>query len=307
MFDKNHSKKRGRPTSDPITNIIDHISSNKSPINIVLNLKITQSDIDQLKSQPIIPQPISKNDIFIISDISDSTETNNYTDSYERIDTSTKILELEEKVKDLEEINLEYKKMLSIDSEDITNNITMLNIRFINTSTGNQEIIEKTDIACWWCTYKYDTMPCFLTEKMIENTFYVFGNFCSYNCAASYNLDLNDYRVWERHSLLKKLYNLIYNTTKDIIPAPRKECLKRYGGPLTIEEYRRSLLTNIKEYRFIMPPMKAIIPFIEENNNKIVLIKKKYSNNSTVSDSLVLKRSKPLQNAKTDILKSLTK
>ena len=39
----------------------------------------------------------------------------------------------------------------------------------------------------------------------------VFGCFCSYNCAAAYNLNMNDYNIWNRYSLLKKMYEPFFD------------------------------------------------------------------------------------------------
>ena len=54
----------------------------------------------------------------------------------------------------------------------------------------------KTDICCWWCCHKCD-VPLSLPEKLYDDTFHVFGCFCSFNCAAAYNVNLNDYKIWE--------------------------------------------------------------------------------------------------------------
>ena len=58
---------------------------------------------------------------------------------------------------------------------------------------GKQSLDESTNIHCWWCCHKFDNPPCQLPEKYYEKKYHVFGCFCSYNCALSYNLDLDDY------------------------------------------------------------------------------------------------------------------
>lgn len=316
-----NEKKRGRPKK-PITkktvphsniksimnNLVTPTTTHPSSEELFLHIPYTSIEMSECSkidlSKNILRQScenvvesVESNEMLVISDLMSTVSDE------ENIVIENKSLDVELllKIKELEDKILFYEEKLGINKDDdVEQRISMLNIRFININNGIQEVIEKTDVACWWCSYSFENVPCFLPEKMVNNVFYVFGNFCSYNCAAAYNLDINDYRVWERYGLLKKLYNLIYDKSDEIIVSPRKECLSKFGGPLSIEEFRNSLLVNTKEYRLVMPPMKSIIPFIEENND-VTLIKKRFNTN----DDLVLKRSKPLPNARNNILETL--
>lgn len=315
-----NEKKRGRPkkpclkktVSNPSTSIktiMNNLVTTTVNEELFLHIPISLSEMSKCcdidLSKNILQQDntqahqTTEDTTFVISDLMSSVTEDKTTVV---VDTKESELVLLSKIKELEEKILYYEDKFGItDSANVEQRITMLNIRFININNGIQEVIEKTDVACWWCSYGFENVPCFLPEKMVNNVFYVFGNFCSYNCAAAYNLDINDYRVWERYGLLKKLYNLIYDKCCEINISPRRECLSKFGGPLSIEEFRTSLLINTKEYRLIMPPMKSIIPFIEENND-VTLIKKRFNTN----DDLVLKRSKPLPHARNNILETLT-
>ena len=51
-------------------------------------------------------------------------------------------------------------------------------------------------------------------------------------------------------------------------PSPPRQVLKMFGGILSIDAFRESLIINEKEFRFIMPPMISIIPLIEEDYNE---------------------------------------
>lgn len=319
MCEKDREKKRGRPKKPSIKKNTTVPSTIKSIMNnlvvtapnqpseeLFLHIPITLSemskycDIDLTKNVPEDTNTVvlADDNILVISDLMSNVSDEEPKQNEVKVSKSDLLL----KIKDLEDKISFYEDKFGINqSENIEQRISMLNIRFINVNNGIQEVIEKTDVACWWCSYTFECVPCFLPEKMISNLFYVFGNFCSYNCAAAYNLDINDYRVWERYGLLKKLYSLIYNKNSEIAISPRKECLSKFGGPLSIEDFRNSLLINTKEYRLIMPPMKSIIPFIEENND-VTLIKKRFNTN----EDLVLKRSKPLPNARNNILETLT-
>ena len=170
-----------------------------------------------------------------------------------------------------------------------------MNINLMSSSTGNLIVMEKTDIACWWCTHNFDTMPCFIPEKLLDNTYHVFGCFCSFNCAAAYNLQMENSYMWDRYSLLKKLCNTIQGNNNEITIAPQREVFTKFGGVLTYEEFRKNCRTCIKEYRFIMPPMTSIVPLIEEG----------YTDSTKVNVSLAelnkrgaLRRKNPLPNVK---------
>ena len=146
--------------------------------------------------------------------------------------------------------------------------IIPMNINFIDNSTGKTILCEKTDIACWWCTYSFETLPCFIPERYNDGKFYVFGCFCSFNCAMSYNILLNDYKVLSRNSLIKNLYYTITGKNDDISLAPPKEALRKYGGILTIDEYRKGDKKISAEYRLKLPPMINLIACIEEKSKE---------------------------------------
>jgi hypothetical protein len=142
-------------------------------------------------------------------------------------------------------------------------------VNFINIKDGKTCIIDKTDIACWWDSCTFDTAPCFLPERYYEDTYYVFGCFCSPNCALAYNINLNDHRSHTRTSLLKKLYNNMYNN--NIIAAYQPEILTKYGGNVTIEDYRNNNNMIKKDIKISIPPMiytnSNIKITIKENKN----------------------------------------
>lgn len=119
-----------------------------------------------------------------------------------------------------------------------------------------------TDIKCWWCCHNFENTPCGIPIKYENDTFYVYGCFCSFNCALSYNFQSNNDKKWERSGLIKLLHNKTYNVfDEDINYAPSKECLKDFGGYMSLEEFRQSQNTS---YNLNYPPMLSIIPQMEE-------------------------------------------
>ena len=170
----------------------------------------------------------------------------------------------------------------------------------------NKLIPTKTNLCCWWCTCEFTNLPTYLPEKYSENNFYVSGCFCSFNCAGAYNLSLSDNQVWNRYSLLKLMYYMI-NKNKinsigdiDINIAGPKELLKKYGGPMTIEEYRKNSKILGREYHKLIPPFIPINTGFEEiTNSKLNTNMPNLSNilNSNKNSESVVKRSKPLNNS----------
>jgi hypothetical protein len=159
-----------------------------------------------------------------------------------------------------------------------------------------------TTTYCWWCCHPFDNTPCALPENYIKNKFYVYGCFCSFNCATSYNFSLNDNDIWERYSLLNLLYSKIYETkfVKINMAAPR-ETLRIFGGYMSIEEFREHSYKNDKNFKVIKPPLISIIPKIEENNynlnkNKITFIPLNKELVEKAENTMKLKREKPVVN-----------
>jgi hypothetical protein len=312
-------KRRGRPRKNqiiqiPIKGKSDGASNKKAnkrknDEELILHLPITMSDVNKRRNNPSeISETVtvsqtnkSVHNIFTITDISccTSSEDSDNSENYGLKEYKDKIKALEKTIDDLRKENKQFKTML--DSEDKATYMDKqgfkMKVDFISIVDGKQIFLEKTDVSCWWCSYNFDCMPSVIPEKYSDDTYHVFGCFCSYNCASAYNLSLNDYKVWERYSLIKMLYFKIYNKDVEIVVAPQRECLKKFGGIMTIEEFRRSSLKNDKEYRVVMPPMKSIVPIIEESSKNSMIFKGiKAANNSLNNEGLVLQRNKPLPN-----------
>lgn len=117
---------------------------------------------------------------------------------------------------------------------------------------------ETTNIRCWFCTLNFDTVPCALPHKKMGKTFYVYGCFCSFNCALAYCLKSKNTNKYEIISLLNLLYTEMFGEIKKIIPAPEKELLEEYGGNLTREQYRQKLENSVTQLNYILPPIIGI-------------------------------------------------
>ena len=77
-----------------------------------------------------------------------------------------------------------------------------------------------------------------------------------------------------------------------IHPAPPRQTLNMFGGPLDINKFRESFFIVSKEFRCIFPPMISIIGIIEEDNKSQI-----NSNNfNRHQNQTMLRRNKPFAN-----------
>jgi hypothetical protein len=315
-------KKRGRKPKvnvlDKNLNVYNSIGNvniiNDEYENIILHLPIKSSDIIDndftenlvLNYKPSLkdPEPFEPNDSIEYAKI-DYNENDNkkVKKNIEKVESeiiiddefSTVKNTIKDKVDDKEEpqIILVNKKIRNVQYEFIDGN-------------NRKEWPLSVNIACNWCCHRFEGPPCAIPIKVTNGKFYVTGCFCSFNCAAANIFDKNSRNMWEQYSLLILLYKAVYNKNIYKIPvSPPKESLKMFGGYYTIEEYRKSLLTNEKIYKIVQPPMISLVPKIEENkvnfefkNNNKQYIPLDNRIVDTAKESLRLKRSKPIANIK---------
>jgi hypothetical protein len=153
-------------------------------------------------------------------------------------------------------------------------------LKLINLIGGNSFVCEKTHLCCWHDTEPFDNIPFFIVDKYCDGKYYVFGCFCSVECALAYNLNMGDYRMNSRNSLTRKLAQVIFGDDINLQIAQQKELLQKFGGPLTITQFRDKNLMCKKEFKMQIPPMMPLISIIEEhnkdenNNKKYRMLKK---------------------------------
>ena len=188
---------------------------------------------------------------------------------------------IDNSINDKNEINNLYN--------DDKKKLTLLFKEFCCHKNNENSYPEKTDISCWWCCHNFNTIPVSLPYKYYNNKFYTYGIFCSFNCACSYNFQTDDYNMYERYGLLNLLYKKISKSDKLIkikMSSPR-EVLRKFGGYLSIEEFRKNNLSNQKIYKVNLPPIITILPSIEEKSDN-------FKNTLKEINDYKLKRSKPL-------------
>lgn len=121
----------------------------------------------------------------------------------------------------------------------------------------------KKGISCWWCTEAVEKDPIYLPHWVTDGVFHVTGYFCSVNCALAYNLSKKDTSVSQRGNLLTLMYNKCFKDgTNPFIPAPPRELLDKFGGPMTIKNFRQNA-SFLQDNRLLLPPIQSIFYTIE--------------------------------------------
>jgi len=139
------------------------------------------------------------------------------------------------------------------DAENISQDT---NIEYQKTYSNNNN-----NSHCFWCCHSIDnvvySMP--YNYDTINDSYFVFGSFCSLQCANAYNFSVHGSsdKVWEINSWIQMLGKR-YGFTNTIRPAPSKYLLKMFGGNLTIDEFREAHIKSDKTYVLNIPPMISI-------------------------------------------------
>lgn len=163
-------------------------------------------------------------------------------------------------------------------------------------SNDNFHYTEKNSCSsiCWNCCHSFDEMIYGIPLKYLSGIFYTYGDFCSLECASRYALEYFD-NYHEIVSLIN-LYNNISKNKTDlkINMAPNKLLLKKFGGEMEIEDYRKGFSdTNIHDIK--IPPILPIKHTIDTHE----------INSSNNKSNLKLYRKKPLASEKKSITNSM--
>lgn len=98
-----------------------------------------------------------------------------------------------------------------------------------------EKYVTRQDIPFYESMGEHDTSPYYETD----------GVFCSFNCCFAFIRDnRHDPRYMSSAMLLHHLYATTQPVKQQLHPAPHWRLLQEYGGPLTIDEFRKSFVTN---------------------------------------------------------------
>jgi hypothetical protein len=173
-------------------------------------------------------------------------------------------------------------------------------------------------VLCWWCCHPFECEPFHMPYKYddMRKKFYTTGIFCSWACTKAFALD--KYGV-NKGSIISQNIALYRKRSTDnlqpLTPAPNRYCLKCFGGTMDIDEFRNVSSDNyprIREPNSIYLPCEVVTKsFIKEQqstttykNSNIRDLRDKMSeinNSKTTTETLRLKRPKPLKRDKNNL------
>jgi hypothetical protein len=129
---------------------------------------------------------------------------------------------------------------------------------------------------CWWCTYEIEgnVLELPLTYNKKHDIYNCIGYFCSWECMKTYNLNDKTHEKYSRCSLITQMYHKMMKNNKFIHYAPPRECLERFGGNMSICDFRKNLNFNFRIIPNIMINNKLNI----EKQVNYKLVEKEHAN-----------------------------
>lgn len=274
-------------------------SESRKPI--IVNLPIKSSDV-RFYEQPLVYDPKPPTDTIPFN----QEMTDPFTEEAEHIDNDTLVDQIKNSYSVEKEKVCEKSNVISVEKKETAVQSkasreygpTKLLVEFANTN-GSKQLPEKTTVACFWTCETFEGRPCVIPTCIIDDVWHVYGNYCNPQCAMTALLaePLDTHVRWERIALLNMLYGPAYANGR-IYPAPDRAALQRFGGPMSVEEYRDLCERGRLRVDIHMPPLISIlasmdtkpVDFYESN------IGSNGQNGTGVQDTgLKLKRSKPLK------------
>ena len=256
-------KKRGRKPKNIIDNNLSNVDIN--------NIYKPSNNSNLIKNNHILHLKLKSKDITLINNI--FNKNNNHPVPYNSFISNNKECIKQSVINpNFFSINNELENKTKNFKSNYNNNF--ITHKVYNTFLSLNKIKDdekwplKTSICCMWCVHKFDNVPLGIPKRYINEKFESYGCFCSFNCAASFIFDKNNYTMWEEYNLLNLLYKKLYNKTIKIKLAPNRYILKIFGGVLTIEEFRRNFHQLDTNYILHEYPLISIISQIEKIKNK---------------------------------------
>lgn len=180
-----------------------------------------------------------------------------------------------------------------VDIRDIWKKLKVLEHDLHHNNTENKKS------ACFWDTCEFDNPPIYIPKYFMNNSYHVYGCFCSPECAVAHLMEENiDSSVkFERYQLMNHIYSKIYDYNKNIKPAPNPYyTLEKYYGNLSIQEYR-TLLRSERLFLVVDKPLTRVMPELHEDNDDFII-----NNKIIPSNTYQVKKKMQKKQTKTTIL-----
>jgi hypothetical protein len=262
--DKPIAKKRGRkPKGGKIIQQIVPLNNNKeTKPNVILHLKCCLKDLNSnnLFGSSLDGYSFSNSNLTFDAVANENIKFNDC------INAPAKLSEYDGDL-DTTDCDIELSKNKENDIRDIWKKLKILEHNLHINCTDNKKS------ACFWDTCEFDNPPIYIPKFFMNDTYHVYGCFCSPECAVAHLMEENiDSSVkFERYQLINHLYSKVYNYTKNIKPSPNPYyMLEKYYGNLTTQEYR-ALLRNERLFLVVDKPLTRIMPELHEDNDDFII------------------------------------
>ena len=288
--DKPIAKKRGRKPKGGkiIQQIIPLNNIKETKPNVILHLKCSLKDLNSNNLFGSSLEGYSFSNQTLTFDMI-SNENVNFN---ECINAPAKLSEYDGDL-DSVDYDVELSKNKENDIRDIWKKLKVLEHNLHINCTDNKKS------ACFWDTCEFDNPPVYIPKFFMNDTYHVYGCFCSPECAVAHLMEENiDSSVkFERYQLINHLYSKVYNYNKNIKPAPNAfYMLEKYYGNLTIQEYR-ALLRNERLFLVVDKPLTRIMPELHEDNDDFII-----NNKIIPSNTYQIKKKLQKKQTKSNIL-----
>jgi hypothetical protein len=273
-YDDQSKKRRGRPPKNAQKIDYSQKMASKGEENIVLRLALSDSDDSCDDNHFTANDEFSTKKYSTIKSLSDADDTMNSSlmsiggsnDNSKNTANTVKTLIDEVKKRDQIIEVLRNRTGGNTCGQKASKNmqITYHHTNVIDVTSGKQFTPKCTDHKCWWCDEGFTNLPAFIVQFFREGVYYVFGNFCSFNCALVYNMKmLNDYKLCTRHSLTISLKTKTTGESGPIKMAGDREILKSKGGIVNIDKFRDGFTIVTEGMRMNFPPLIPLVHAIE--------------------------------------------
>jgi len=195
--------------------------------------------------------------------------------------------------------NISYSNILN--SVEIFNKPSRFNTDLLKSVLDKVTVDRYSEqTACFWCCHGFSWNPVVLpvSYDAYKNLYTCEGNFCSPECALAFNYADNktsESIKWNKHALLGFLYSPLFKD-RTLSPAPSRNMLRLFGGPLDIEQFRDYTSGENDLVFSDLPPIRLQFPSMNVQG-PLRDIKKYVSLSNDIiekaSEQLRLKRSKP--------------
>lgn len=274
----------------PSPNVVSLGSSRKIPINNIIRLNLFTVDIQRLEMQLRNERAGLLKDINV--KIAEPHAFNDFEKHQDPVNpfkglikrTQTEIKEAPKEIKESRLASAVEKRDLIINAGAKRKCHQIMDIY------NGQTWPTSSSYACWYDCHTFETTPVGIPQLLIGDTFYCHGNFCSYNCALRYLCPDDEDDLSQRntnadcfsgddHSDKLQLLELqcrletSLGFDESLTKAPKRLCLKLFGGTMSIIEFRAKLAMH-NTYHIFRSPMVPISYQMEESVERVDTKKK---------------------------------